>query len=186
MRDVVARYRPDYVFHLAAATPPAAEDAYLSTNVAAPSSCSRQSPLSSRPPRVVVVGSDAQYGPQPPTCLPTRESARMAPGRRLRAIQTAAGIDRALVLAHPWLARLFVSEPSITSARTVRAVVVGSLARQVALAELAARRLLRSVEWIGSRLHRRTRHCLGICAGIGERALGRRLQRWHGPRVHHS
>jgi len=137
MRDVVARYRPDYVFIWRRLRPPLPRTPTFRRMSRAPSSCSRQSAAKQpvrtrcrgwiRRPVRAAAGQPATDPRNRPACA----------GRRLRAIQLAAGIDRALVLAHPWLARCLCPSPSITSGQTVRAVRRGSLARQVALAELA-------------------------------------------------
>lgn len=75
IRDVA----PDYVFHLAAATPPAGDRECFDVNVRGATSLlealGRHCPEAS----VLVVGSDAQYGPLDPTFVPTRESAPMRP-----------------------------------------------------------------------------------------------------------
>lgn len=73
------RCRPDYVFHLAARTPPAGEAELVETAVRGTTVLMEQVLATVPAAAVLSVGSDAQYGPQPHDALPTSEEAPMRP-----------------------------------------------------------------------------------------------------------
>ncbi len=76
---LLEQVRPDYVFHLAAATPPAAEFEFLRTSVLGTALLFDKMLELVPDAQVLVVGSDAQYGRQEPSSLPTREDALLRP-----------------------------------------------------------------------------------------------------------
>jgi GDP-4-dehydro-6-deoxy-D-mannose reductase len=71
--------RPDYVFHLAARTPPAEDQDLIDTAVRGTTVLMEQVLAAVPEAAVLSVGSDAQYGPQEPGSLPTSEEAPMRP-----------------------------------------------------------------------------------------------------------
>lgn len=73
------RSRPDYVFHLAARTPPAEDSDLIETAVNGTTVLLEQVLATVPGAAVLSAGSDAQYGPQPPDSLPTTEGAPMRP-----------------------------------------------------------------------------------------------------------
>lgn len=77
--QVIEQAKPDYVFHLAARTPPAEASEQLATAVQGTVHLLEHLMKTSPGVAVLAVGSDAQYGPQDPASLPTRESASMHP-----------------------------------------------------------------------------------------------------------
>lgn len=135
LREAVRAVAPDYVFHLAAATPPAHDACYLAVNVggtvALLDAVAQERPEAS----VLVVGSDAQYGHLGDTWLPTPEAAPMRPVN---------GYGRSKVLAEA----AALCHPAMTGVRVVcvrpfnyigpgqsERFVVAHIARQVAEAE---------------------------------------------------
>jgi GDP-4-dehydro-6-deoxy-D-mannose reductase len=79
IRQALAVSRPDYVFHLAAATPPAPDALMYAVNVGGTANLLEAVQGVNPRARVLVVGSDAQYGPLPPRHVPTSERAPMRP-----------------------------------------------------------------------------------------------------------
>jgi GDP-4-dehydro-6-deoxy-D-mannose reductase len=75
---VLADTAPDYVFHLAA-TPPSPDSRILAVNLVASTMLLEMLVRESPEARVLVVGSDAQYGPLGPEHRPTPETAPMRP-----------------------------------------------------------------------------------------------------------
>jgi GDP-4-dehydro-6-deoxy-D-mannose reductase len=75
----LAAFRPDYVFHLAARTPPAEDADLLDTAVRGTTVLLEQVTAAVPDAAVLSVGSDAQYGPQERGSLPTDEKAPMRP-----------------------------------------------------------------------------------------------------------
>ncbi|HEU4866163.1 MAG TPA: NAD-dependent epimerase/dehydratase family protein [Actinomycetota bacterium] len=71
--------RPDYVFHLAARTPPADDHDLIDTAVGGTTVLMEQVLAAVPDAAVLSAGSDAQYGPQEPGSLPTAEEAPMRP-----------------------------------------------------------------------------------------------------------
>jgi GDP-4-dehydro-6-deoxy-D-mannose reductase len=79
LRYVLRDRRPDYIFHLAAATPPSDDDVMLRTNVGGVAALLEATLDECPKARLLIVGSDAQYGPVPEALLPTQETAPMHP-----------------------------------------------------------------------------------------------------------
>ncbi len=75
----LAASQPDYVFHLAARTPPAEDQELLDTAVRGTTVLMEQVLAAVPQGAVLSVGSDAQYGPQELDSLPTTEEAPMLP-----------------------------------------------------------------------------------------------------------
>lgn len=132
---VLVDAQPDYVFHLAAATPPARDEDYFSVNVGGTINLLEAVTATCPSARVLIVGSDAQYGRQHPRTLPTRESAPMRPvgayGRSKVLAEAAALAHRRMTGARVICVRAFNHIGPGQSER----FVVSSLARQVARAE---------------------------------------------------
>lgn len=131
---VVEAVRPRLIFHLAAALPPAADSELLTTNsLAAAYLCEAAATLKPSP-AILLVGSDAQYGPQ--SSLPTAEDAPLRPLNvygRSKVLQEAIGRRYAAMLG----LRVVCVRPfnHIGPGQSDR-FVVASLARQIALAEV--------------------------------------------------
>jgi GDP-4-dehydro-6-deoxy-D-mannose reductase len=79
LRRVISEIKPDYALHLAAATPPAADREYLVTNIHGVVALLEAVVAESRETRILIVGSDAQYGQLGNEYLPTPENAPMHP-----------------------------------------------------------------------------------------------------------
>lgn len=135
LRSTMAEAAPDFVFHLAAATPPAAPDSFFSVNVGGTATLLEAVVTACPTAAVLVVGSDAQYGPQDPSNTPTSESAPMrpmGPYGRSKVLQEAIGLaagrmtDMRVVCVRPF--------NHIGPGQSDR-FVVSSIARQVAEAE---------------------------------------------------
>ena len=129
---------PDYVLHLAAATPPSPDARILAVNVMA-STMLLEAVARERPSaRVLIVGCDAQYGPLGPANRPTRESAPMRPLAtygRSKIIQEAVALRYAAMAAmHVVCVRPFDIMGPGQSPR----FVVGKIAHRIAQAEIGA------------------------------------------------
>jgi GDP-4-dehydro-6-deoxy-D-mannose reductase len=79
IRQALAACRPDFVLHLAATTPPAPEALMYGVNVGGTANLLEAVHEAAPRARVLVVGSDAQYGRLPPRHVPTSEKAPMRP-----------------------------------------------------------------------------------------------------------
>jgi GDP-4-dehydro-6-deoxy-D-mannose reductase len=79
VQSVLEQWQPDYVFHLAAATPPATCRDLFAVNVGGTSGLLDAVVTRCPNAAVLVVGSDAQYGRLDPAWLPTPESAPQRP-----------------------------------------------------------------------------------------------------------
>jgi GDP-4-dehydro-6-deoxy-D-mannose reductase len=79
LRQILREVQPEYIFHLAAATPPSTDEEIFLTNVGGATALLEATLAECRRARLLIVGSDAQYGPLPASHLPTRESAPMRP-----------------------------------------------------------------------------------------------------------
>jgi len=79
IRELLEDERPKYVFHLAAAIPPAPPSTVFSVNVAGTATLLNAIAETCPQATVLSVGSDAQYGWQDATRLPTPETAPMRP-----------------------------------------------------------------------------------------------------------
>jgi GDP-4-dehydro-6-deoxy-D-mannose reductase len=76
---VLVEAAPDYVFHLAAAMPPSPDSRILAVNLVGSTMLFELLAREAPGCRVLVVGSDAQYGPLEPQHRPTPETAPMRP-----------------------------------------------------------------------------------------------------------
>jgi GDP-4-dehydro-6-deoxy-D-mannose reductase len=79
IQRVLEQWQPDYVFHLAAATPPATSREFFAVNVGGTSALLDAIVTKCPSAAVLIVGSDAQYGRLDPKWLPTPESAPLRP-----------------------------------------------------------------------------------------------------------
>src|SRR5205814_4970553 len=79
IRQTLAESQPDYVLHLAAALPPAPDALMYAVNVGGTANLLEAVHAATPLARVLVVGSDAQYGRLPPRHVPTSERAPMRP-----------------------------------------------------------------------------------------------------------
>jgi GDP-4-dehydro-6-deoxy-D-mannose reductase len=79
VRAVLDDCRPDLVFHIAGQTPPASDADLFSTNVLGTSLMLERLATSRPGASILIVGSDAQYGPQAPAWIPTPERAPQRP-----------------------------------------------------------------------------------------------------------
>jgi GDP-4-dehydro-6-deoxy-D-mannose reductase len=135
VRRALTDVQPDFIFHLAAATPPVPDEQLFDMNVggaitlleAVTSVC----PLAP----VLIVGSDAQYGPQDAAHLPTAENAPMRP---VAAYGRAKVLQECIALRYQRMVglRIVCVRPFnyIGPGQSDR-FVVATLARQIALAE---------------------------------------------------
>jgi GDP-4-dehydro-6-deoxy-D-mannose reductase len=76
---ILGEAAPDYVFHLAAATPPSPDSRILAVNLVGSTMLFELLVREAPDARVLVVGSDAQYGPLGSQHRPTPETAPMRP-----------------------------------------------------------------------------------------------------------
>jgi GDP-4-dehydro-6-deoxy-D-mannose reductase len=135
VRRVVEEAQPHYIIHLAAAIPPAPDDQLFRVNVGGAIALLEAAKAAAPSARVLVVGSDAQYGPQDPLQLPTTEDAPMrpvGPYGRSKVLQEQAALsyrrmaDLGIVCVRPFN-HIGPGQPD--------GFVVSSIARQIALAE---------------------------------------------------
>lgn len=135
LRAAVAAAAPDYVFHLAGATPPAPAEELLAVNVGGTTSLLETVATEFPGAAVLVVGSDAQYGPQDVGAAPTRESAPMRP---IAAYGRSKVLQERIGLAYGRMSpiRVVCVRPfNHTGPGQSDRFVVGAIARQIALAE---------------------------------------------------
>lgn len=129
------RVQPDYVFHLAARTPPADDFDMLDTAVRGSTILLEQVLKLVPEAAVLVVGSDAQYGHREPSSLPTGEDAPMRP---VNTYGRAKLLQERIALAYAATAgvRVVCVRPSnhIGPGQSPR-FVIASIASQVARAE---------------------------------------------------
>ena len=93
VQDVLAKTRPEFVMHLAARVPPAADEALWTANVGVTANLLEALRQTGPPyPRVLLVGSAAEYGPSGTTCIaedhPTKPTTTYG---RAKLIQTLLG-----------------------------------------------------------------------------------------------
>ena len=135
-RRVLAEAQPDYVFHLAAATPPVPDDELMRANLVGAVLLLEAVATVCPKARVLVVGSDAEYGPQNASHLPTNEGAPLRP----------VGVYGRSKVLQERIARTYgrMCGLSVICVRPFNYIgpgqsehfVVPALARQIALAEL--------------------------------------------------
>jgi GDP-4-dehydro-6-deoxy-D-mannose reductase len=135
LRGIMRDISPDYVFHLAAATPPASDETTFAVNIGGTSALLDAIALERPDARVLVVGSDAQYGLLDPGDRPTPETAAMRP---LSAYGRSKVIQESIALRYAAMTglRVVCLRPFnyIGPGQSDR-FVVGAIARQIALAE---------------------------------------------------
>jgi GDP-4-dehydro-6-deoxy-D-mannose reductase len=135
---VIRESVPDYVLHLAAATPPSPDARILAVNVMA-STMLLEAVVRERPSaRVLIVGSDAQYGRLGPGNRPTQENAPMRPLAtygRSKVLQEAVALRYAAMAAlHVVCVRPF----GIVGPGQSPRFVVGKIVHRIAQAEAGA------------------------------------------------
>lgn len=139
IREVLAEGRPEYVFHLAAATPPAPDAHMHAVNVGGTANLLEAVYATSPQARVLIVGSDAQYGALPSHDVPTPERAPQRPVGaygRSKALQEQVALQfRKMTSLQVVCVRPFNHIGPGQSER----FVVASLARQIASAEAGIR-----------------------------------------------
>lgn len=138
LRPIVADVSPDYVFHLAAATPPASDEMTLAVNVGGTTALLDAIALERPGARVLVVGSDAQYGLPDRGDRPTPETAPMRP---LGAYGRSKVLQESIALRYAAMTglRVVCLRPfNLIGPGQSDRFVVGAIARQIALAEVGA------------------------------------------------
>lgn len=137
LRPVLRDVSPDYVFHLAAATPPAPDETMLAVNVTGTTALLGAVATERPGARVLVVGSDAQYGVLDSAHRPTSETAPMRP---LGAYGRSKLLQESVALRHAATGlRVVCLRPfNLAGPGQSDRFVVGAIARKIALAEAGA------------------------------------------------
>jgi GDP-4-dehydro-6-deoxy-D-mannose reductase len=135
LRDAVRDAAPDYVFHLAAAVPPQTDQECFAVNVGGTTALLESIVKACPEAAVLIVGSDAQYGPTDPADLPTPEAAPMRP---VGAYGTSKVLQEAIALRYAEMAglRVVCVRPfNYIGPGQSEHFVVSRIAQQIALAE---------------------------------------------------
>jgi GDP-4-dehydro-6-deoxy-D-mannose reductase len=135
MERALGEAAPDYIFHLAAATPPTPDSRILAVNLMASTTLFELLVREATGVRVLVVGSDAQYGSLGPEHRPTPETAPMRPlgtYGRSKVLQEAVALQYA-AMAH--LGVVCVRPFNIVGPGQSTQFVVGKMVQHIARAE---------------------------------------------------